>query len=118
MGNLKKILTIEEEREVDSWYYKIYAWYIEELKEHKEYLPDDVFAHAKAALTVFLLKARELRENKNLVAIREHAKQIYWFMYPWQVTMSYSYVTKNKEKEKKECSVDRTLHLKKSPKSS
>jgi len=118
MGNLKKILTLDEEREVDNLYYKIYAWYIEQLKEHKEYLPDKEFAIAKAALTVFLMKARELRESLDLEGIRNQAKQIYYFILPWQVTMSYSYVVKNRVKEKKECSPNRTLHLKKSPKNS
>lgn len=97
MSNLKKILTVQEENEIEDVYYRIYYWYAEELDSHRQALPTEEFSIAKAALDLFLKEARVCRNLKDLHGIKEQYKKIIWFMLPWRVTMWYSFMKKDKK---------------------
>ncbi len=93
MSNLKKILTIQDERklklDIDNAHSKIRSWYDNQIATHKAALPEEEFQIARKALMAFMKKAT-LAANQEDPVILQYWKETYWFLLPWRVTLWYS----------------------------
>jgi hypothetical protein len=94
MNPIKKILTVEEERELEIAYLNIRHWYGEQLAKHKAELPEAEYKIARQALKTFMAQVKDAYETQD-PAVFAYWKQTIWFMLPWPVLLWYSF---NKKK--------------------